>query len=36
MDSDTKLLISCVGEDDALFTSEILLLFKTIKKFGGM
>src|SRR6188472_727694 len=35
MDSDAKLLISCVGENDELFTSEVLLLFKTIKKFGG-
>jgi hypothetical protein len=34
MDS-AKLLISCVGENDELFTSEVLLLFKTIKKFGG-
>src|SRR5215212_11799572 len=34
-DDDTKLLISCVGENDELYTSEVLLLFKTIKKFGG-
>ena len=32
---DTKLLISCVGENDELYTAEVLLLFKTIKKFGG-
>jgi hypothetical protein len=32
---DTRLLISCVGEDDALYMAEVLLLFKTIKKFGG-
>src|SRR5919197_5660837 len=32
---DTKLLISCVGENDELYTSEVLLLFRTIKKFGG-
>src|SRR5690349_14759329 len=35
MDSDTKLLISCVAENDALYTAEALLLFKSIKKFGG-
>jgi hypothetical protein len=35
MDSDAKLLISCVGENDELYTAEVLLLFKTIKKFGG-
>jgi hypothetical protein len=35
LDTDAKLLISCVGEDDALYTAEVLLLFKTIKKFGG-
>src|SRR2546423_7624734 len=33
MDS-AKLLISCVGENDELYTAEVLLLFKTIKKFG--
>src|SRR3569833_3266136 len=32
---DTRLLISCVGENDALYTSEVVLLFKTVKKFGG-
>jgi hypothetical protein len=35
MDPDAKLLISCVGENDELYTAEVLLLFKTIKKFGG-
>src|SRR5215467_13148853 len=32
---DTRLLISCVGENDALYTAEVLLLFKTIRKFAG-
>jgi hypothetical protein len=35
LNTDTKLLITCEGENDALFTAEVLLLFKTIKKFGG-
>jgi len=32
---DTRLLISCVGENNPLYTSEAHLLFKTIRKFGG-
>lgn len=32
---DMRLMISCQGENDALFAAQILLLFRTIRKFGG-